>query len=253
MWPCRTPSGLPELLDVVGYNYQESRYAADHQKYPKRFIYGSENGGGWAQWLAVRDNDYVGGQFLWTGIDYLGEANRWPNRGSGAGLLDLCGFKKPSAWFRQSLWSDKPMVYLCASAERWWRGTGTRRRLWALWRAGELELALERHGHRPLLHHLPGSGLAAQRQAARDQPSFRGDARRLDLAGPLRTGRAQGGRPQERQRGLRVHFANGGAGTADRTAARNEGIARRWPGHLPPGVSHCGRARRARPGCRSLS
>lgn len=107
--------GLAEMLDIVGYNYQESRYAADHLKYPKRFIYGSENAGGWAQWVAVRDNGYVGGQFLWTGIDYLGEAGRWPNRGSAAGLLDLCGFKKPAAWFRQSLWSDKPMVYLCAS------------------------------------------------------------------------------------------------------------------------------------------
>jgi beta-galactosidase len=65
----------------------------------------------------VRDNKYVGGQFLWTGIDYLGEANRWPNRGGGAGLLDLCGFKKPSAWLRQSIWNDKPMVYLFATAE----------------------------------------------------------------------------------------------------------------------------------------
>lgn len=106
--------GLGKMLDVVGYNYQESRYPSDHAKYPKRFIYGSENSSGWPQWLAVRDNDYVGGQFLWTGIDYLGEAGRWPNRGSRAGLLDLCGFKKPSAWFRQSLWSSKPMVYLCA-------------------------------------------------------------------------------------------------------------------------------------------
>jgi beta-galactosidase len=104
------------MLDVAGYNYQESRYPADHQKYPKRFIYGSENSSGWAQWIAVRENKYVGGQFLWTGIDYLGEANRWPNRGSGAGLLDLCGFKKPSAWFRQSLWTDKPMVYLFTTA-----------------------------------------------------------------------------------------------------------------------------------------
>jgi len=108
--------GLAELLDLVGYNYQEPRYATDHHDFPKRFIYGSENGGGWGAWLAVKDNEYVGGQFLWTGIDYLGEANRWPNRGSGAGLLDLCGFKKPSAWFRQSLWSDRPMVYLFASA-----------------------------------------------------------------------------------------------------------------------------------------
>jgi beta-galactosidase len=35
--------GLPELLDAVGYNYQEARYADDHKKFPKRVIYGSEN------------------------------------------------------------------------------------------------------------------------------------------------------------------------------------------------------------------
>jgi len=110
--------GLGQLLDVVGYNYQEARYPADHRKYPQRCLFGSENGHQLGNWAVVRDNDYVAGQFLWTGIDYLGEANRWPNRGSSAGLLDVCGFKKPSAWFRQSLWSDKPMVYLCASGGR---------------------------------------------------------------------------------------------------------------------------------------
>lgn len=110
--------GLGELLDVVGYNYQENRYPADHQKYPKRVLFGSENSHMLNNWTVVRDNDYVAGQFLWTGIDYLGEANRWPNRGSSAGLLDVCGFKKPLAWFRQSLWSDQPMVYLCAGGSR---------------------------------------------------------------------------------------------------------------------------------------
>ncbi len=34
------------------------------------------------------------------------------------GLLDLCGFKKPLAWFRQSLWSDEPMVYLARLRRR---------------------------------------------------------------------------------------------------------------------------------------
>ncbi|HZL78696.1 MAG TPA: glycoside hydrolase family 2 TIM barrel-domain containing protein, partial [Candidatus Limnocylindrales bacterium] len=106
---------LPELLDATGYNYQEARYAADHEKFPKRIIYGSENSHQYAAWRAVETNNFISGQFLWTGIDYLGEANAWPNRASGAGLLDLCGFKKPLAWFRQSLWSDKPMVYLCVS------------------------------------------------------------------------------------------------------------------------------------------
>ncbi len=105
--------GLPEMLDVVGYNYQEADYAADHAKHPRRFIFGSENLHTYAAWEAVRDHAYVGGQFLWTGVDYLGEAGRWPNHAAGFGLLDLCGFRKPQSWFRQSLWSERPMVYLC--------------------------------------------------------------------------------------------------------------------------------------------
>ena len=113
--PMSDAVGLPVLLDVVGYNYQEPRYADDHAKYPSRVIVGSENGHPYSNWTVVRDNAYVAGQFLWTGIDYLGEAGPYPNRANGAGLLDLCGFKKPMAWFRQSLWSDNPMVYLAAS------------------------------------------------------------------------------------------------------------------------------------------
>ncbi len=105
--------GLPELLDAAGYNYQEARYADDHAKFPHRIIYGSENSHQYGAWQAVATNNFISGQFLWTGIDYLGEANAWPSRANGAGLLDLCGFKKPIGWFRQSLWSDQPMVYLC--------------------------------------------------------------------------------------------------------------------------------------------
>lgn len=104
--------GYPEVLDVVGYNYQEYRYAADHKLYPKRIIYGSENGMARQAWDAVDSNQYISGQFLWTGIDYLGEAGRWPQRSNGAGIIDLAGFKKPEYYYRQSLWAAKPMVYL---------------------------------------------------------------------------------------------------------------------------------------------
>jgi len=77
-------------------------------------IYGSENGGSPDAWRAVALNDYVGGQFLWTGVDYLGEADRYPNHGSSAGLLDIQGFRKRNSYLRQALWSDKPMVYAAA-------------------------------------------------------------------------------------------------------------------------------------------
>jgi beta-galactosidase len=114
--PMSNVVGYADILDIVGYNYQEQLYAADHAKYPKRVIFGSENNHSYANWLAVRDNPYISGQFLWTGIDYLGEARAWPMRGNTAGLLETTGFKKPLAYFRQSLWSEKPMVYLASSA-----------------------------------------------------------------------------------------------------------------------------------------
>ncbi|NCD72438.1 DUF4982 domain-containing protein [Mucilaginibacter sp. R11] len=104
--------GFPEVLDVVGYNYQEYRYPDDHKKYPNRIIYGSENGMARQAWNAVDSNKYISAQYLWTGIDYLGEAGKWPQRSNGAGLLDLAGFKKTEYFYRQSLWAEKPMIYI---------------------------------------------------------------------------------------------------------------------------------------------
>ncbi|MDU1905209.1 MAG: glycoside hydrolase family 2 TIM barrel-domain containing protein [Dysgonomonas sp.] len=102
----------PGALDIAGYNYTEGMYDADHKKYPNRVIYGSENRHELSTWKAVRDKEFIFGQFLWTGIDYLGESGRWPSRGFYSGLLDFGGFIKPRGYFRQSLWSDKPMAYL---------------------------------------------------------------------------------------------------------------------------------------------
>ncbi|WP_028295942.1 sugar-binding domain-containing protein [Olivibacter sitiensis] len=102
----------PGALDVAGYNYTEDRYARDHKTYPERIIYGSENRHDIDAWKAVRDSEYIFGQFLWTGIDYLGESGRWPSRGFYSGLLDLGGFIKPRGYFRQALWAEKPVAYI---------------------------------------------------------------------------------------------------------------------------------------------
>lgn len=107
--------GLADCLDVVGYNYKEHLYEDDHIQYPKNIILGSENTRGIKEWNAVLDNDYISGQFLWTGIDFLGETQGWPCHGSESGHLDVAGFKKPIYYFRKSLWSDKPMVQLFTS------------------------------------------------------------------------------------------------------------------------------------------
>jgi len=102
----------PGALDIAGYNYTESFYHRDHERYPARVIYGSENRHDMGAWKAVRDNEHIFGQFLWTGIDYLGESGRWPSRGFYSGLLDFAGFVKPRGHFRQALWADKPVAHL---------------------------------------------------------------------------------------------------------------------------------------------
>lgn len=135
-------------LDVVGYNYvgrwrtrAETLYDDDKRARPDRCVIGTENSGlggvrgeyslnmsenaGW--WKRpyysapvvvgkllhfTMVHDYVAGDFMWTGIDYLGEAH-WPSRSSSAGVLDTCGFEKDSFYFYQSIWKrEEPMVHL---------------------------------------------------------------------------------------------------------------------------------------------
>jgi beta-galactosidase len=105
-------NGLADLLDVIGQNYRENEILAAHEARPTRKILGTENTQGRANWLPMRDNAAYAGQFLWSGIDYLGESRAWPVVAAGSGLLDRTGGLKPIAYERKSWWSDKPMVYM---------------------------------------------------------------------------------------------------------------------------------------------
>jgi len=62
-------------------------------------------------WKYVSTHDFIIGDFMWTGIDYLGEA-RWPNKNASSGELDLAGFEKDGYYFYQSQWTDKPVLHL---------------------------------------------------------------------------------------------------------------------------------------------
>jgi hypothetical protein len=106
--------GLPGVLDIAGYNYTEGSYQNDHTQYPARILYGSENSHNYSAWLAVKNNDFISAQFLWTGVDYMGEAGKFPLHASTSGLLDLTSFEKPMYYWRQAMWSGKPMLYLAA-------------------------------------------------------------------------------------------------------------------------------------------
>src|SRR5439155_9937678 len=111
-------NGLADMLDVVGQNYRENEILAAHQQKPTRKILGTENGHDRAIWLALRDNPPYAGQFLWTGIDYIGESPQWPTVSYNSGLLDRTGTPRPLAFQRQSWWSDKPMVYAARRVAR---------------------------------------------------------------------------------------------------------------------------------------
>jgi beta-galactosidase len=120
-----------ELLDISGYNYQWREYSNDHAKYPKRIIYGSESipGETWENWRQVETYPYVVGDFVWTGMDYLGEtgighavyrqkgeedafAMPWPWYNAWCGDIDICGNKKPQSFYRDVVWDRSKLEIL---------------------------------------------------------------------------------------------------------------------------------------------
>jgi beta-galactosidase len=103
-------NGLADMLDVVGQNYREQEILKAHADKPTRKIIGTENTHDRNQWVAMRDHPEYSGQFLWSGIDYLGEAGRWPTIGSGSGLLLSTAIPRARAFERQSWWTTTPMV-----------------------------------------------------------------------------------------------------------------------------------------------
>jgi len=108
-------------LDVAGYNYLPDKYESDHARHPRRVIYGSESypKDFFDYWSLVEKHPYVIGDFVWTAMDYLGEAGighsvlsneknsffmSWPWFNAWCGDLDVCGFKKPQSFYRDVVW-----------------------------------------------------------------------------------------------------------------------------------------------------
>jgi beta-galactosidase len=103
-------NGLADMLDVIGTNYRDKELLDAWKDKAGRKIVGTEQGHERATWLSCRDNPQHSGQFLWAGIDYLGESRSWPLTVFNAGLLDRAGFIQPRGIERRSWWSDQPMV-----------------------------------------------------------------------------------------------------------------------------------------------
>jgi len=110
-------SQLWEALDVCGYNYKDDLYASDHKEFPKRCILGSETFALYAfqTWTEATENKHIIGEFIWTGMDYIGESgighetdaySRYPVNTACCGEVDVCGFKKTRSYYRDILWDN---------------------------------------------------------------------------------------------------------------------------------------------------
>ena len=65
-------------------------------------------------WDVIKHTPYVGGQYIWTGFDYIGEPTPYgfPARSSYFGIIDLAGFPKDSYYMYQSEWTSEPVLHL---------------------------------------------------------------------------------------------------------------------------------------------
>ena len=139
-----------ELVDAVGYNYGERLYEKHHKEHPDWVIYGSETasvlssrgiyhfpieksimsdadrqcsalGNSNTSWGAESLGKILAddakqtfslGQFIWSGIDYIGEPTPYHTRSCYFGQADTACYPKDSYYLFQSFWSDKPMIHI---------------------------------------------------------------------------------------------------------------------------------------------
>lgn len=114
-------------LDVMGYNYMWRKYEPDHERVPGRVMAGTESFPRecFESWMAAIDHPWVIGDFVWTAMDYLGEAGIGKSMPqslppgyedprlwtvSNCGDIDLIGDKRPPSYYRDAVWGLKPMV-----------------------------------------------------------------------------------------------------------------------------------------------
>ncbi|MCG8481329.1 MAG: DUF4982 domain-containing protein, partial [Spirochaetales bacterium] len=147
-------NGLADVVDIQGWNYKPDLYETYHRQYPRYCMLGSETSStvssrgvyhfpvamegdtlhddlqvssydlyapSWAtvvdiEFAAQRRCAFMGGEFVWTGFDYLGEPTpykgAWPSRSSYFGIVDLCGFPKDRYYLYAAEWGDRPVLHL---------------------------------------------------------------------------------------------------------------------------------------------
>jgi beta-galactosidase len=155
-WEEAISNGFGDIVDVPAWNYKPLKYAYIHEKHPQWTMYASETAStvssrgeyffpdvakvlrekdrvpyhgssydleypAWAttadvEFAAQDSFPFMGGEFVWTGFDYLGEPTPfndvWPSRSSYFGIIDLAGIPKDRYYLYQSKWTSKEVLHL---------------------------------------------------------------------------------------------------------------------------------------------
>ena len=111
--------------DIVGYNYLIFKAEGDHERVPSRMMMQTESypRDAWSNYRMTMDHSYIFGDFVWTGLDYLGESGigryyyegevpgeswerpLYPWHAAYCGDVDLTGKRKPVSYYRSLLWN----------------------------------------------------------------------------------------------------------------------------------------------------
>ena len=169
---------VSQVVDVVGFNYQQDKYDAFHAANPDKPMMSSEDTSAfmtrgeyisdrdgrhviasydddaapWGEthlgaWKAIAQRDFIAGGFVWTGFDYHGEPTplTWPANSSVFGIMDLCGFEKAAFYMHQAQWvpsdgkNGRPVLWLIP---HWNWTAGDNVRVMAMTNLDEVELSL---------------------------------------------------------------------------------------------------------------
>ncbi|HYO25640.1 MAG TPA: glycoside hydrolase family 2 TIM barrel-domain containing protein [Lacipirellulaceae bacterium] len=148
-WPGLDP--VFAAVDVAGYNYELDRIAPDHERLHNRVAMITESflSEAFAAWDLTDRSPHLIGEFVWTSLDYLGEAGigrvfppgekvrqhwegpHFPWHGAYCGDIDLIGHRKPISHYRNIIWNRGETLHMAVVAPgpdgKAWQPT-----LWAL-------------------------------------------------------------------------------------------------------------------------
>ena len=138
--------------DIVGYNYMIHKADEDHERVPGRVMMQTESfpRDAWQNHERAMGRSYILGDFVWTGLDYLGESGigrhyyegdapgeHWerplyPWHAAYCGDVDLVGHRKPVSRYRSMLWNGGEAVSLAVREPDGYKGR-IKETMWGTW------------------------------------------------------------------------------------------------------------------------